>query len=59
MPDPAARAAEIRSEARGPHWVAWVADTSGKPVESVVLVAQTKEEAEARARAWAERLSRG
>ena len=47
-------AREIRSEARGPHWVAWVADVNGKPEGSVVLVAATREEAEARARQWAE-----
>ena len=45
---------EIRSEARGPHWVAWVSDANGKPEGSVVLVAATREEAEARARRWAE-----
>ena len=46
---------DIRSEARGPHWVAWVADANGKPVNSVVLVAATREEAEERAQNWAER----
>jgi hypothetical protein len=44
----------IRSEARGPHWVAWVADSSGKPRNSVVLVGETQEEAEDRAKKWAE-----
>lgn len=48
-------AGEIRSEARGPHWIAWVADESGKPQQSIVLVGQTREEAEARAKEWAER----
>ena len=43
----------IRSEARGPHWVAWVADASGKPENSVVLVGETQEEAEERAIKWA------
>ena len=47
-------AAGIRSEARGPHWVAWVADTNGKPKNSVVLVGETQEEAEERAKKWAE-----
>lgn len=47
--------ADIRSEQRGPHWIAWVADESGKPLESVVLVGQTREEAESRAKAWSER----
>jgi hypothetical protein len=47
---------EIRSEAHGPHWVAWLA-TSGDatPQQSVLLVGQTQAEAEARARQWAER----
>ena len=46
---------EIQSEAHGPHWVAWVTQGGdGKPVGSVVLVGQTREEAEGRARRWAE-----
>jgi len=46
---------EIHSEARGPHWIAWVSrDGSGKPEKSVVLVAETREQAEERARRWAE-----
>ena len=45
---------EIRSEAHGPHWVAWLARTAdGAPEQSVLLVGQTREEAEARARQWA------
>ena len=49
---------EIQSEARGPHWVAWVTQGGdGKPVSSVVLVGQTREEAEDRARRWAEGLA--
>jgi hypothetical protein len=48
------RAIEIRSEARGPHWVAWLADATGKPRHSVVLVGETQEEAEERARRWAD-----
>jgi hypothetical protein len=52
----ASGAPEIHSEARGPHWIAWVSrDGSGKPERSVVLVAETREKAEARARDWAER----
>ena len=47
------RAPSVRSEARGRHWVAWVADANGKPLNSVVLVAESQEEAERRARAWA------
>ena len=46
---------EIHSEARGPHWIAWVSrDGSGKPAGSVILVAETRELAEERARRWAE-----
>jgi hypothetical protein len=49
---------QIHSEARGPHWIAWVSrDGSGKPDQSVVLVAATREEAEARARDWADKSS--
>ena len=49
--------ADIRSEPHGPHWVAWVAGPDGKPVHSVLLVGQTREEAEQRAAAWAARES--
>lgn len=56
MPANAREMVEIQSEARGPHWIAWVKDEHGKPTGSVVLVAQTQEEAEARARRWAESL---
>ena len=48
----------IRSEARGPHWVAWVADANGKPENSVVLVGETQKEAEERARKWAGQAAR-
>jgi hypothetical protein len=49
---------QIHSEARGPHWIAWVSrDGSGKPAGSVVLVAETREQAEERARRWAEQSS--
>ena len=51
-------APQIRSEARGPHWVAWVPDAAGKPEGSVVLVGETREEAEERARRWAEQTTR-
>lgn len=47
---------QIRSEAHGPHWVAWVSRTpDGAPEGAVLLVGQTQAEAEARARQWAER----
>lgn len=48
---------EIRSEQRGGHWVAWVVRTpDGKPDRSILLVGQTREEAEQRARNWADGL---
>lgn len=48
----------IHSEARGPHWIAWISrGTDTKPERSVVLVAASQAEAEARARLWAERSS--
>jgi hypothetical protein len=47
---------EIRSEAHGVHWVAWLARTAdAAPDSAVVVVGQTQAEAEARAREWAER----
>jgi hypothetical protein len=46
---------QVHSEARGPHWIAWLTRDGGpKPYRSVVLVAASQEEAEARARLWAE-----
>jgi len=48
---------EIRSEAHGPHWIAWLTRSgSDKPERSVVLVGETQEEAETRARQWAKGL---
>lgn len=44
--------ADVRSEQRGPHWVAWIVDEREKPRRSVIVVGQTREEAEARARHW-------
>lgn len=47
---------EIRSEAHGPHWVAWLVSSSGSaPEQPVLIVGQTQAEAEAHARLWAER----
>jgi hypothetical protein len=57
MPDQSVSTATVRSEARGPHWIAWVPDEHGKPEGSVVLVGQTKEEAEERAQAWARKIA--
>ena len=49
---------EIKSEPSGGHWVAWLkADGSAKPAGSAILVGQTREEAEANAQSWADRLS--
>jgi hypothetical protein len=46
---------EIHVEPHGPHWIAWITrEGGGKPEGSVVLVAGSQEEAEARARSWAE-----
>jgi hypothetical protein len=42
----------VRSEQRGPHWVAWIANAAGKPAGSVVLVGRNRKEAEERARRW-------
>ncbi len=45
----------IHSEERGPHWIAWA--TKGhetRPVRDVVIVGETRQEAETRARAWVE-----
>ncbi len=49
---------EIRSAERGPHWIAWLAaDSAGTPIDAVVLVGETREEAEERARLYATRLA--
>jgi len=50
---------DVRSEARGPHWVAWIPDSNGKPAGSVVVVGKTREEAEERARQWEESQAAG
>lgn len=43
----------VHSEAHGPHWVAWLTrDPETNPVRDVVLIGETREEAESRARAW-------
>ena len=45
---------EIKSEAHGPHWVAWLARTAdGAPESAVLIVGETQAEAVARARQWA------
>jgi hypothetical protein len=51
----AAGSYEIHTEARGPHWVAWITrGGDSKPDRSVILVAANREEAVDRARRWAE-----
>jgi hypothetical protein len=45
---------EIRSEAHGPHWVAWLVNSTDPVAQSVVIVGPTQAEAEASARQWAE-----
>jgi hypothetical protein len=48
---------EVHSEARGPHWVAWIARPGERtPHQSVLLVGATRQEAEDKAREWAARL---
>jgi hypothetical protein len=47
---------QIHTEARGSHWIAWITrEGSTKPDRSVILVAASRDEAEARARSWAEK----
>ena len=49
---------QVHTEARGPHWVAWITrEGEEKPHQSVILIARTREEAEERARAFAARFS--
>jgi len=49
---------EVHSEARGPHWVAWLGEPGRKgPYRSVLLVGETREEAETRARDWGAQIS--
>ena len=53
MPTPS-ESYQVHTEARGPHWIAWITRPgSTKPDRSVVLVAASQPEAEARAHAWA------
>jgi hypothetical protein len=49
----------IHTEARGPHWIGWITRGGAtKPERSIVLVAASREEAELRARQWAEQTAR-
>jgi hypothetical protein len=48
---------QIHTEARGPHWVAWLTrGAETKPDGGILLVAASREEAEVRAQDWAPRL---
>lgn len=48
---------ELKSELRGFHWVAWFSKPGElKPADAVLLVGQTQEEAERRARERLERI---
>jgi len=59
MPTPA-ESYQVHTEAHGPHWIAWITRPgSTKPDRSVVLVAASQPEAEARAHAWAKSGIRG
>jgi hypothetical protein len=50
---------EIHSEARGPHWVAWLSEPGQKgPYRSILLVGASQQEAETRAREWSAEVSR-
>ena len=57
-PETSAERFVVCSEARGPHWIAWLArESGGKPVNTVVLVGETRKEAEAGARAYERQLT--
>jgi hypothetical protein len=44
---------EVRSEARGSHWVAWMVEAGdARPAGAVLMVGQTQAEAEQRVRVW-------
>ena len=48
---------QVHSQPSGGHWLAWVTAEDGtKPAGAVTLVGRTQDEAEANARAWADRL---
>ena len=49
---------DIKTEFRSAHWIAWVTrGTSDKALDSVILVGQTRDEAESHARTWADKLA--
>jgi hypothetical protein len=48
---------DIHTEARGSHWISWITRAGDtKPHGAVVLVAANRDEAEDRARRWADQL---
>ena len=48
----------IMTESRGAHWIGWVTlGSSDRPLDSVILVGQTRDEAESEARTWADKLA--
>ena len=48
----------IKTESRGAHWIAWVTrGTSDAPIDSVILVGQTRDEVVSKARIWADKLA--
>ena len=48
----------IRTESHGAHWISWVTrGDSDQPLDSVILVGQTRDEAEMQARTWADKLA--
>ena len=50
---------QIHVEERGPHWISWITrNGETKPDRSVVLVAASRTDAEARARNWAEQMEK-
>ena len=49
---------DIKTESRGAHWIARVTrGANDKPLDSVILVGQTRDEAESRACTWADKLA--
>jgi hypothetical protein len=49
---------DIKTESRGAHWIASVTQgVSDKPLDSIILVGQTRDEAESEARTWADKLA--
>jgi hypothetical protein len=52
---PTSTSYQVHTEAHGSHWVSWITrEGSTKPDRSVLLIAATQEEAETRAKLWAE-----